>query len=273
MIVEQAWVAVGDRENWERGLENGIWGIIPGLSHHWQRMKPGDLVLFYCKAPVKKFFGAGVVRSKFRQTVPLWKEELEEKRVIWPFRFEFDVAAMLPVDKWGSEGIPNTPFNLGLYGGLNPVPDFAKSSQILDLLRKTGTLKPDRPGVAKTAELIFEIGRIQRMVVENAYPIDNYVLDVIWKRTIRSVPTFAFSVGLRGKIEDSLHPLKQAYDMWNSRPFLVTEISNVDRVRDASSSLYPDFSSALKVLTTDELRKLHEAKKTYYSMEERFGLR
>jgi hypothetical protein len=32
---DMAWVAVGDQENWEMGLENGIWGIRPELEHHW----------------------------------------------------------------------------------------------------------------------------------------------------------------------------------------------------------------------------------------------
>jgi len=30
-----AWVAVGDQMNWERGLENGIWGIVPALKRSW----------------------------------------------------------------------------------------------------------------------------------------------------------------------------------------------------------------------------------------------
>jgi hypothetical protein len=26
---DMAWVAVGDQANWEKGLESGIWGIVP----------------------------------------------------------------------------------------------------------------------------------------------------------------------------------------------------------------------------------------------------
>jgi hypothetical protein len=34
-MLVQSWVAVGDEANWERGLENGIWGLVPKLKHHW----------------------------------------------------------------------------------------------------------------------------------------------------------------------------------------------------------------------------------------------
>ena len=47
-LPEKAWVASGDEANWEKGLENGIWGLQPQLKHHWDRIDSGDLVLFYC---------------------------------------------------------------------------------------------------------------------------------------------------------------------------------------------------------------------------------
>jgi hypothetical protein len=97
----KAWVAVGDQVNWERGLENGIWGLRPQLKNHWTRIEPGDLILFYCKMPVKGFVGAGIIRSKFRQTVPYWIQEIEKGDVIWPFRFEFDVTHLIPLTNDG----------------------------------------------------------------------------------------------------------------------------------------------------------------------------
>lgn len=66
----QAWIAVGDQANWERGIENGIWGVVPQREGLWNKVSPNDILLFYCVAPIKKIFGAGVVRSKFKQTTP-----------------------------------------------------------------------------------------------------------------------------------------------------------------------------------------------------------
>ena len=50
----KAWIAVGDMENLELGLENGIWGIVPKLERHWRRIGENDLILFYCKAPINE---------------------------------------------------------------------------------------------------------------------------------------------------------------------------------------------------------------------------
>lgn len=268
---ERAWVAVGDQPNWERGLENGIWGIVPGLERHWQKLQAGDLVFFYCVAPVGKFFGAGIVRSKFRQTSPLWKEEIEANGVIWPYRFEFDPIGLIAIDRWHKEGVPNRLFNLAIQAGLSPIADLTKAMRLMEMLNIRA-----RSEVLKRkalADRIFEIGQIQRMVVESAYPVDNYSLDVVWKRTIRSVPTFAFAVNVKEKIEDCIQPLKRAHDLWNSRPFLITDISQADRVRETSSSLYHEFSSSLKILTAAEIEDLYRAKKKYFSLEERYGLR
>ena len=266
-----AWVAVGDEENWERGLENGIWGLQPQLEHHWIRLKPGDLVLFYCKTPVKGFVGAGVVRSKFRQTEPYWKEELIENSVIWPFSFEFDVTHLLPLGAWHSQSVTNQQFHLAILAGINPILDQEKALKVLEKLRFT-VVKPARQEV-DIASTILEIGKIQRMVVEAPSPVDGDALDVIWKRTIRSVPTFAFSINLSDDFSSSIKPLKHSFDMWNSRPFLITDESRVKEVKDLSSGLYHEFSENLKVLTVPQVSELYASKRRYYDLEERYGLR
>ena len=178
---EQAWVAVGDQTNWERGLENGIWGLILKLENHWRRIHSGDLVLFYCKDPVKGFFGAGLIRSKFKQTVPYWKEEIQEKQVICPYRFEFDVTHLIPLGNWLSLSISNLEFNLAILAGINPVADINKALGVLDKLKFT-VIEPIVPE-KEVAAKIYEIGKIQRMIVESNVPVEESVLDVAWKRT------------------------------------------------------------------------------------------
>lgn len=270
-LSEKAWVAVGDEANWERGLENEIWGLRPQLKHHWDRIDSGDLVLFYCKDPVKGFFGAGLIRSKFKQTVPYWKEEIQEKQVIWPYRFEFDVTYLVPLGKWYSHAIANKRFNLAILAGINPVKDFSKTLQVLDALKFTviQPIKPEKEIAAK----IFEIGKIQRMIVESEYPVENKFLDVIWKRTIRSVPTFAFSINLEGGFEPPIQTLKHAYDLWNSRPFLITEKSRLSEANEITTGLYHEFSTSLNVLSVSQVQELYNSKRSYYELEEKYGLR
>jgi hypothetical protein len=270
-VFSNAWVAVGDEANWERGFENGIWGLQPNLEHHWNRIQPGDLVLFYCVKPVKGFVGAGVIRSKFRQTEPYWKEELQSNQVIWPFRFEFDITHLLPLGRWQSQAISNKEFNLAILAGINPVAYPEKALQVLEKLQFT-FVKPAEAD-EKISSTILEIGKIQRMVVESAFQVDGDQLDVIWKRTIRSVPTFAFSVNLQDEFDKSLKPLKHAFDLWNSRPFLVTSENRLKEIDDLTSGFYHEFSQNLKVLTTGQVQELYDSKRQYFELEERYGLR
>lgn len=271
MKAEKAWVAVGHPANWERGLENGIWGIVPELAHHWQKIEKDDIVLFYCKAPISRFFGAGILRTKFRQTNPLWKEEIQENRVIWPYRFEFDVIHLIPFGGWKGEGISNRDYNLAVLGGLNPIRDFSKAMKVLEKL--TSAVGVTAVPGEEFATIIYEIGKIQRMIVERQYPVDSSLLDVIWKRTVRSVPTFAFSIDLEGRFEVTIQTLKHAYDLWNSRPFLITDQSKFEEVNETASGLYHEFTSTLKVLSTLQVQELYNSKKNYYELEEKYGLR
>jgi hypothetical protein len=270
-MADMAWVAVGDQANWEKGFENGIWGIKPELEHHWQRITRNDIVLFYCVAPVSRFFGSGIIRSKFRQTNPLWKEEIQENRVIWPFRFEFDVVHFVPLALWRKLGVANTKYNLAILAGLNPVADLQKAMKVLDALSGQATVTA-MPRI-DIAGIVHEIGRIQRMLVERDYPVDGSQLDVIWKRTIRSVPTYAFEINLEGGFERPLQTLKHAYDLWNSRPFLITDQRRVGEVNQIVSGLYHEFAPSLRVLGTKQVQDLYDSKKTYYDLEEKYGLR
>ncbi|MFC1811912.1 hypothetical protein ACFL03_04415 [Thermodesulfobacteriota bacterium] len=270
-MAENTWVAVGDAANWERGFENGIWGLRPQLENHWNRIRAGDLVLFYCKLPVKGFVGAGILRSKFKQTEPYWKEELQENQVIWPFRFEFDITHLIPLGSWRTHSISNHEYNLPILAGINPVRRIDRALQVLERLQFT-QLEPIQPH-REVAAKILEIGKIQRMIVEPDFPVDQDILDVIWKRTIRSVPTFAFSVNLENDLDKSIKPLKHAFDLWNSRPFLVTSEDRVAEVDKLVSGLYHEFSSNLKVLHTAQIQDLHDSKKRYYDLEEKYGLR
>jgi len=266
----QAWVAVGDQANWELGIGNGIWGVVPELETHWNKIGQNDLILFYCKTPIKRVFGAGVVRSKFKQTLPLWKEEIEAQRCIWPFRFEFDILHLLPFGAWHKLGINAREHHLAIMAGINSV-DFAKAIEVYTLLfgKTEGKLIPKE----EVRSFLYEIGNMQRMIVEKDYPIDRFTLDVVWKRLIRSVPTFSFCIDLQGTFQISLQTLKHAYDIWNTRPFLVTEEGKIEKAKETTNGLYHELGPQLKILSVQQVRELYSKKKNYFDLEEQYGLR
>jgi hypothetical protein len=80
----------------------------------------------------------------------------------------------------------------------------------------------ERPDHEKVKEIIYQIGSIQGRNPEKEYLIEDKRIDVIWRRTPRSVPSHAFEVQFGGNILEALTKLKHAYDLWNSIPVLIT---------------------------------------------------
>jgi hypothetical protein len=102
------WIVPGSEENWRQAfISKGIWGLqdATGDRIYWLALTPNDLILFYVSGKVKGIVGYGIARNRFYQDVPLWSTEIQEGRVKWPLRFEFDVEFLLPEDKWKDEKI------------------------------------------------------------------------------------------------------------------------------------------------------------------------
>ena len=97
------WVLTGDRENWRRGISDRIWGVVPGLQSQWEALQRGDFLFFYAKAPVSRIFGTGIVRDRFLQDRPLWVDEVQANRVLYPNRFTFDIVTFIDESRWQSE--------------------------------------------------------------------------------------------------------------------------------------------------------------------------
>src|SRR3989442_8857290 len=68
-------------------------------------MQPNDVILFYAMRPVAGVIGYGTIKTKFRQTHPLWPEEIANGEVIWPLRFEISVGYCAPPARWEAEKI------------------------------------------------------------------------------------------------------------------------------------------------------------------------
>ncbi len=286
------WIAVGDQTNWERGVEQGIWGLIPHHEKMWSKMLEGDIVLFHCTSPVARIFGAGIVTGTFRQDRPLWIEEVQRNEVIWPYRFSFRIIHLLPLVNWKAHGVSPRKYSLPVNAGINRVAEPKNAQKTVDELKKnlqalealpfeiTGKvneLQVDKPYGEKTLhteiqERLVDIGNMQRYLAEKEVPFEYGRLDVTWKRQLRSVPTYVFEVQVSGNIQSAIGKLKSAHDMWNSKIILVTEAKQHETARQLSSGIFWEVSGALKILTIENIKDLHDAKKNFYDMEQRFGL-
>jgi len=284
--MKRFWLLVGSEENWERALAENIWGVTEINCKTWEKLKSGDVALFYVKRPVKGVIGVGVIKTKFKQDKPLWRQEIESGKVIWPYRFEFEVEYALPLSDWRNKAVKLKGLEVPTIRGINPIRDLRKVERLLVKLDEewntnlTSLVKP-RP-IAKPKSIhekvkdkLMELGRFEGFIAEKEYPFPDIRerLDVVWRRVPASVPTYVFEVQIGGNLHQALTKLKHAHDIWNSNIFLVIKDEDQSRVKFLLSGAFHEISEVLKVLTVKMVNELYDIQRRDHELKRRAGLR
>jgi hypothetical protein len=101
------WIILGPEQSWKTSFkQRGIWGLKEMLYPEWKALEPGDILFFYITKTVKGIVGVGRMETKFIQDKPLWPDEIEAGKVIYPFRFEFRIDYLLEEKNWKAKKIP-----------------------------------------------------------------------------------------------------------------------------------------------------------------------
>jgi predicted RNA-binding protein len=285
--MQQFWLIVGSEKNWKVAFEsNNLWGLkdFRELRSLWNMLREGDGLLFYVSKPVHGIVGFGHIVTKFKQTNPLWPEEIKRNEVIWPLRFEFDVEYCLPPSLWKSHRY--TSHDLQMISRMvfqcYPIEEVNAARVALDLkpLIETAPLPPTELRV--TTELtakhddvkayLAEIGRIQGYIADEEYPLESTRLDVVWRRVERSVPTFVFEVQIGGDIYHAMAKLKHAFDLWNSHIFLVATMSDKGKYQELLSGTFHEVADQMRFIDVTSVRTLLEKKRDYKEMERGLGI-
>ena len=208
--------------------QNGnVWGLQSTKSSWWNRMTEGDGLVFYVTRPVGGAIGIGKVVTKFKQDKPLWPKEVQAQKVLWPYRFEFDVDFCFPPDEWSSRKLEVDALRAVVQAGFQPLKDKARDTVLEAFSALAGPPSPravragDRQDVLKRK--LVEMGRIQKFLAEAEYPMDGTRLDAVWRRVEKSVPTYVFEIQIGGDIYHALAKLKQrmifgtAGSFWSAR--------------------------------------------------------
>lgn len=265
----------------------GIWGLEdkPLDKIYWLALAPDDVLLFYVTGKVKGIVGYGVTRSKSRQDVPLWEDEIREGHVKWPLRFEFDVEFLLPQNRWSLDKIPLSRGGHFRQPLLLRDPD--ETSDIIKQLNPTGTMVSftDRLVFAPPSEIqevspsheqiknwLSEIGRLQGYVADVEFPMGTERLDAVWRRLPESVPTYVFEVQVSGDLYHAVGKLKHAHDIWNSRIFLIGSMDIVPAVNKLLSGTFHEIKSALRFIEIEKIQQLHQSKGHIFDVEKELGL-
>jgi hypothetical protein len=271
------WIAAGPREHWQVAFETGkIWGVIDKKFAQWEKLSSGDYVLFYATKPVSGVIGYGIVRAKFKQDKPLWPREVEEKRVIWPYRFEFDVEYCLPQDKWETYKVSSNYMAAAARGGFQPVKE-EEAQNIVSKLRMP-SVKPT-VSTKKTISIhdeikdkLVQLGKLQGFIAESEYDMDGGKLDVAWRKVEKGSPTYVFEVQIGGDLYHAIGKLKHAHDLWNSNIFLVTTKNDVAKAQGLLSGTFHEIERKIRIIETEKINKLFKLKKAYKDFENQLGI-
>jgi predicted RNA-binding protein len=287
------WLVVGTTQNWDTAFKHGnIWGLKKTQRHLWEGLNENDKLIFYATKPVGGIIGHGVVRTKFKQSKPLWPDELKKYEVIWPLRFEFDVDFCLPPDKWVSEKIvskelwPRSGFQLldqttakKLVSLMGTAEYVSKDTAPLPIAAPTteyvGVTETEGKSLLSHKELqtkLVEIGRLQNYLAEPEYSCDLGRLDVVWRRVTKSVPTYVFEIQVGGDIYQALAKLKDAFDLWNSHIFIVAPESERRKVNSLLSGAFHEIGSRINFIELAQVEELYQRKKNYKDFERELGI-
>lgn len=273
------WLAVGKPEHWQIAFEHGsIWGLkaTPKQIALWEGLSQGDYVLFYATSPVSGIVGYGVVRTKFRQDKPLWPQEVKEGKVIWPYRFEFDINYCLPQDRWKTQKFTSDVIRAMAQGGFQAIREEIANEVITTLTPEAIKLeiveeKPISLHDEIKAKLV-KIGRLQKLIAESEYNMDGGRLEVVWRRVERAVPAYAFEVQIGGDLYHAIGKLKHAFDLWNSNIFLVLSEEDVQKARGLLTGTFHEIRNKIKLVEVGKIDELFRRKKAYHDLEDDLGI-
>jgi hypothetical protein len=301
------WLLIGVPENWATALSQPvpIWGLKPRYQTEFQSLHIGDVLWFYSTNPVKGVIGIGVVKDKYiDHRTFIWAEEFAKKEVIWPLRFRIHALKILPNSLWRKNRIKINDFNLFWQSGFHALKhEYVielenRSKMVFGIIDKnnifSGSSIAESEFVAEETEKydvkivqsnkphrdlqeqIAEIGKLQYYYTEFEYPIElpkeRKNIDVVWKREMSGVPTFAFEIELSGMIERAVDRLKFAYQNYNSRPRLIIPNEKMSRVQDILSSDRTDFRKGLKIYEPNQIKQLLETKRQLKNLEQSLEL-
>ena len=286
------WLVVGGKKNWEIAFNHGnIWGLRETQKHLWDSLQEEDELIFYATTPIVGVIGHGIVRTKMKQTRPLWPDEIKKNEVIWPLRFEFDVKHVIQPDDWEEKRIENKA--LFPRAGFQPLnPDLAQEIiKVLDpnYYSKSETVKlpivadepkkyetmPEKTGVIahdKIKKLLLQMGKLQKFIAEEEYVMEKEKLDVVWRRVEKSVPTYVFEVQVGGDIHHALGKLKHSFDLWNSHIFLVASDADNMKASVLLSGTFHEINNRVKLIDISKIEELYNRKKAYFDMERELGI-
>jgi hypothetical protein len=266
-------------------IEEGLWGFPDNRvnRNRWGSLKKGCTILIYGNYNHNKgVYLRGTLIEKFerREPVEYWKLNKTGYPLQIRIKVEGRLEEAIPVlkEELANEGVKlcKVPYDrwslivFGNFAGATYSSDvFERVLGLYDARNRKIKLKADHDTIK---ELIYKIGLLQGKISQKEVQIDNYKLDVAWRRIPRADPYIVFKVHIHGNLEEALTKLKHARDMWNSKPILVTRADIVKKALEVASGAFHEIYDELKIVPIDEIIDLYKKKEEYKYAESRLGI-
>ncbi|MGB9729180.1 MAG: hypothetical protein ACP5IZ_05040 [Thermoprotei archaeon] len=266
-------------------FEEGLWGFPDNLVNRrrWSLLSEGCIIFFYGNYNNNKgIYLMSILREKFENHNPV--KYWVYNPVGYPLQIKVKVSGALenssPVLKGELAGLgikifkaPADRWSLIVFGDFEgatyPYNIFNNVVEIFNARNKILSRSLDHDTVK---EIIYNIGILQGKISEKEINIDNYRIDVAWKRIAKGNPYIVFEIHIHGNLEEALTKLKHARDLWNSKPVLVTTKEIINKAKEIASGAFHEIYDELKILSLDEIIELYEKKQEYKRIESKLGL-
>lgn len=93
---------VAPQDNWVISLQQKICGVPPAEINRvqWKKAQPKDVALLYATAPVKGLIGYARILEKLEDYSPLWPQEKQKGKALWPYRIRLTEIYTLSKENW-----------------------------------------------------------------------------------------------------------------------------------------------------------------------------
>lgn len=151
--------------------------------------------------------------------------------------------------------------------------EYARAERIINILQERNEkLRPAVPDHDLIKKIIYKIGEMQNRFPDKEYPIENRRIDVVWRRTPKSMPSVAFEVQIGGSIFEALSKLKHAFDLWNTIPVLITTDDQINEANRWIEGSFHELKHVFRVISWKDISEFYEIKQKAKDFEKRLGI-
>lgn len=121
-------------------------------------------------------------------------------------------------------------------------------------------------------DMISEIGRLRGSVSKTEYKMNRYILDAVWKESEKVAPSFVFEVQISGNLYQAMIKLKEAWDSWHSKLFLVTAGEQKEEAEELAQRAFHQIKEEMKIIDCSLIQELYKVEKEAYDLRVEAGI-